>query len=110
LVVRLALQGPWQDPELVFTGPAGQPIDARNLLRDFQTITVAAGLGKLPFHTLRHTCGTIMAAASVNPRGIADRLGHANATFTLNTYVHTTGDIEQHATEAIAEALRNAAN
>ena len=68
--------------------------------------TSAAGLDKLPFHILRHTCGTTMAAANVNARAIAGWLGHANATFTLNTYVHTTGDIEQHAAESIAQAPR----
>lgn len=47
-----------------------------------------------------------MVNAGVNARVVADRLGHANATFTLNTYYHTTSDVESEATEAIATALR----
>ena len=50
-----------------------------------------------------------MANAGINAKAIADRLGHANAAFTLNTYVHTTGDAESQAAEAVGAALRNAA-
>jgi integrase len=106
---RLRAGPEWQDNDLVFCGEAGQPLDARNVLRWFQRIAADAGLGKLAFHCLRHTCGTLMASAGTNPKYIADRLGHANATFTLNTYVHTTGDAEAQAAEAIGKALRAAA-
>lgn len=106
---RLRTGAEWQDNDLVFCGDSGQPLDARNVLRRFQIMTVAAGLGRVPFHALRHTSGTIMANAGINARNIADRLGHANATFTLNTYVHTTGDAESQAAEAVGAALRNAA-
>jgi len=96
----------WEDNDLVFCGDRGQPLDARNVLDWFQRMTTDAGLGRVPFHALRHTSGTLMASAGINPRYIADRLGHANATFTLNTYVHTTGDAEAQAAEAIGAALR----
>ncbi len=42
-----------------------------------------------------------------HPNYISDRLGHANATFKANTYVHTTADAESMAAEAIAAAMRS---
>jgi len=105
---RLALGSAWEDNDLVFCSPLGAALDGHYVLKVFQRITVAAGLGKIHFHSLRHTCGTMMASAGVNPRFIADRLGHANATFTLNTYVHTTKDADAEAAERVGEALRAA--
>ena len=105
---RLAKGTDWHDNDLVFAGDHGQPLDARNALEWFQRMTEAAGLGRVPFHALRHTSGTLLASAGVNPRCIANRLGHANATFTLNTYVHTTGEAEAQAAAAVGAALRAA--
>ena len=90
----------------MFCGSKGQPLDSRNVLRGFQNITAGAGLGRLRFHTLRHTSGTLAARAGINAKAIADRLGHADATFTLNTYVHTTHDVEEATAEAVATAIR----
>ena len=107
---RLRQGDAWQQNDLVFCGEHGQPIDARNALKWFQKMTIQAKLGKVPFHALRHTSGTMLASAGINPRYIADRLGHANATFTLNTYVHTTGPAEAEAAAAVGLALRAASS
>lgn len=103
---RLAAGPAWTDNDLVFCEEAGGPIDAKTVLKWFQRIAAAAELGHVRFHALRHTAGTLMAAAGINARFIADRLGHANATFTINTYVHTTKDAEIEAAEAVAKVLR----
>lgn len=104
--IRLGAGPDWADNDLVFCEPTGGPIDAATVLKWFQRIAQAAGLGHVRFHALRHTAGTLMAAAGINPRFIADRLGHANATFTINTYVHTTKSGELEAAEAVAKVLR----
>jgi integrase len=105
---RLAGGEAWTDNDLVFCGTLGGPRDARSALKAYQRITMEAGLGKATFHALRHTSGTLAARVGINPKYISDRLGHANATFTINTYVHTTTDAESMAAEAIAEAMRHA--
>jgi integrase len=40
------------------------------------------------FCDLRHTCATLLLAANVNPKIVAERLGHASVTLTLDTYSH----------------------
>lgn len=106
--LRGASHGTWKDNDLVFPSSTGGPMDATNLRVHFQSLTAAAGLGKLKFHALRHTSGTMMAKSGINAKYIADRLGHANATFTINTYVHTTREAEQQAADAVGHAMRAA--
>ena len=40
------------------------------------------------FHTFRHTCASMLFASGKNVKQVAAWLGHANASFTLDTYVH----------------------
>jgi hypothetical protein len=40
------------------------------------------------FHATRHTHASLLIAASVHPKAIQARLGHASITTTLNTYGH----------------------
>jgi Phage integrase family len=40
------------------------------------------------YHTLRHTCGSLLFEAGRNVKQVSEWLGHADPSFTLNTYVH----------------------
>jgi integrase len=40
------------------------------------------------FHTFRHTCASLLFEAGRNVKQVAEWLGHADASFTLRTYVH----------------------
>lgn len=58
------------------------------------------------FHSLRHTHATRLIEAGVNVKTVAERLGHANTTVTLNTYVHNTKKMQDEAVDAF-ESLAN---
>jgi integrase len=48
-------------------------------------------VGRMPwvsFHTFRHTCASLLFANGKDIKQIQTWLGHANAGFTLHTYVH----------------------
>jgi len=45
-------------------------------------------LPKLTVHDLRHTHASLLLAAGVDVKVIQERLGHASAMVTLNTYAH----------------------
>ncbi|WP_390404479.1 tyrosine-type recombinase/integrase [Lacticaseibacillus jixiensis] len=47
-------------------------------------------LRRITVHGLRHTKATLMAEDNINPADIAGTLGHANAKFTMEHYVHNT--------------------
>lgn len=47
-----------------------------------------AGAPWAGFHTLRHTCASILFESGRNLRQVQRWLGHHSASFTLDTYVH----------------------
>ena len=46
-------------------------------------------LSKITFHELLHTCASILNNKGANAKNNSKRLGHADASITLNTYTHT---------------------
>jgi integrase len=76
----------WEGGPLVFTTPIGTPLDPSNVLKQFQSTLKVAGLPKLRFHDLRHSCATLLLAQGVSPRAIMEILGHTTITITMNSY------------------------
>jgi integrase len=54
----------------------------------FLTAVRRAGLEPLRFHDLRNSAVALAIKAGAHPKAIAERLGHASITTTLNTYGH----------------------
>lgn len=50
---------------------------------------------QLNAHSFRHTHATMLIEAGATPKGVAGRLGHANATITQNLYTHNTEKMQQ---------------
>jgi integrase len=46
------------------------------------------GLPRIGIHGLRHSAATWLIGAGVNPKVVAQRLGHANVATTIGTYSH----------------------
>jgi integrase len=74
------------DDHLVFCHPqTGEPYDASQIRKRFYAAMTAAGMGQrcgreggITFHSLRHTFGTLMAAAGVPMRTLQEWMGHRN--------------------------------
>ena len=64
-----------------------------------------AGLPDIRFHDLRHTFATQALASGVDAKTLAGILGHTKASFTLDTYTHTTGDMHKRAAEIVGGFL-----
>jgi integrase len=89
---------------LVFTAQNGRRLDEANYRRRvLDPACDHAGLAPIGFHVLRHTHGTIVAAATKDVRAVQRRLRHASASFTLATYVHLLDD--RTGVDAVAKAL-----
>ncbi len=82
----------WPDtPEWVFCSEAGSAPDARNVQRVWYRVRRRATKQKirpLPLHSARHSWATWAIQAGKNIRWVADQLGHADASTTLNHYAH----------------------
>jgi integrase len=65
------------DDELVFAQPdSGGPYDASRLRKRFKQAVARADLREVRFHDLRHTFGTLMAAAGAPLRALQEWMGH----------------------------------
>ena len=86
---RLRLGEVWQDYGFVFTTEIGTPVHKSNLLsRSFYPLLEKAGLPRVRFHDLRHTCATVLLAHGVHPKLVQEQLGHSQISLTLDTYSH----------------------
>jgi integrase-like protein len=56
-------------------------------------------------HDLRHFFASALIRAGLNPKVVAERLGHGNAAMTLNVYAHLWPDDEDRSRQAVDEAL-----
>jgi integrase len=80
--------------EVVFCNVLGGPLDGSALRRRFKRARDAAKLRPLRFHDLRHTYGSLLAAAGVDLVTIQAAMGHG-ALSTTSRYLHAKPASEQ---------------
>jgi len=95
----------WQDSGFIFVTSVGTPMDPRNLLREFKSICVDAGLGNWHVHELRHSAASIMLAMGVPLQVVSEVLGHASIRMTADVYGHILAPDRQAAADAMGRAL-----
>ena len=55
----------------------------------FQAILKRSGVRNCKFHAIRHTFATRALESGMDVKTLADIMGHANASITLNIYAHS---------------------
>jgi integrase len=74
---------------LLFASTKGTPLRADRILSDeFHPLLENLGIPSAGFHAFRHTSATILDQLQAPMKIRQQRLGHANAELTLNTYTH----------------------
>jgi integrase len=85
--------------DYIFADALGGFMDPVFISRKFKTAvkraSSAAGLPSIRLYDARHTHATILLRACVNPKVVADRLGHASVVITLDTYSHVLPDTQE---------------
>ncbi len=84
-----------------------EPTSPGSAYSRLKTLLRKAGLPSIPFHALRHTFATHALASGVDAKTLSGILGHTRAGFTLDTYTHTTGDMQKRAAEIVEEFMTN---
>ena len=88
-IEKLAAGTQYLDQDFIFATRNGAPADLHNMTkRHFLPLLEAAELPRIRIYDLRHTHATLMLSAGVPVKVVSDRLGHASAVMTLNTYAH----------------------
>ena len=70
-----------------------------------KAILEKAGLPSIRFHDLRHTFATHALTSGVDAKTLSGILGHTNASFTLDTYTHVTGDMQKQAAGIVGDFM-----
>lgn len=93
---------PW-----IFPDPLGDggPIRPSSASYHLKRLLKAAGLPDIRFHDLRHTFATQALASGVDAKTLSGILGHTNASFTLDTYAHVTGEMQHQAARVVGDYL-----
>ncbi len=104
---RLSLGSAWQDGDLVFPGPCGEPADEMAIYR--RQFLKLARVAQLPIGTrlydARHTFATLALTGGIPVHEVSKILGHSTVTLTLNTYSHLLPDRATTATDAVGAAI-----
>jgi integrase len=94
--------------DLVFTDAVDAPLKPNAVTNEWIRATAAIGRS-IGLHALRHTHASQLIAAGVDILAVSRRLGHANASITLNIYGHLLHDTDDRAAGAIEEMFARVA-
>ena len=96
------------DDTLVFSHPDGSPLAPSTLTLAFRRLTQRIGLEGVRLHDLRHTMASLYLEQGVNPKTVAERLGHASVSITLDLYSHCLPGVQEAAAAQFDAAMESA--
>ena len=80
------------------------PYEPRTLQYAFQRLVAKCGYEGFHFHCLRHTFATRCVQSGFDIKTLSEILGHANASFTMNRYVHSDLDAKRKQMDILNES------
>ena len=84
---------------------AGQPIQARRVIEQFHEALAKAGLRRVRFHDLRHSCATLLLVQGVSLRVVMEVLGHSEIALTMNAYSRVIPELRHEAAKRMQQIL-----
>jgi integrase len=96
------------DLDLIVALPDGSPWKPDSFTASYARFAEKIGLKGVRFHGLRHSHASHLLRQRVPVKTVQERLGHANASTTLNTYAHMLPGDDQEAAGLIDKRLRAA--
>lgn len=101
--MRLALGNKWLGSKNIFTTDDGNIMNPSTGPKWFSCFLEKNNFPHIRFHDLRHTFATLLVGNNVDINTVSSTLGHAQASTTMNYYVHSL----ESASKASAELLEN---
>ena len=114
LKYRLSIGDYWQGGEWLFIQENGKQMSYSTPYSAFQDTIARYNADKredqklpaIPFHGLRHTSATLLIASKQDVRTVSSRLGHAQASTTMNIYAHALRETDRKAVNALENMLQ----
>ena len=110
---RMSLGEYWKNENWVFIQENGKQMSYSTPYSAFHDTIVRYNTGRpvadqlplIPFHGLRHTSATLLIASKQDVRTVSSRLGHAQASTTMNIYAHALQETDRKAASALENIL-----
>lgn len=94
--------------DFVYAGVSGRPRWQGMILKDYiQPAVNKAGIGKIGWHTFRHTFSTLLHARGTPLAVQKELLRHADISTTMNVYTQAVSDDKRQAVSAVMDTLLN---
>ena len=106
-VLRAHLERQKLEQSNTMASEVGTPINPGNLARSYKALIRAVNLPDIRFHDLRHTAASLSIRRGDSAKVVAERLGHTNIAFTLNTYVHVFAEQRRAAAFGMADLIES---
>lgn len=90
----------------VLCSATGGFLSVANFERWWRSFRTEAGFPDLRYHELRHTQATQLLAQGVDVKTVQARLGHSDASLTLNWYAHAVPENDRAAADRLGELFR----
>jgi integrase len=95
----------WHENDLIFPSSVGTPMDPSNLRLDFNRLIEKAGIPKVRFHDLRHSCASLMLNRGIPVIVVSKILGHSKPSITLDLYGHLYSEMQGEASRLMDELV-----
>tara|TARA_R110002012_G_scaffold321959_1_gene552815 strand:+ start:4433 stop:5494 length:1062 start_codon:yes stop_codon:yes gene_type:complete len=95
----------WINQDVVFTTHQGNPLLARNVLREFVNVRDGAGLRRQTYHDLRHATANLLLDTGVSMDDVSKILGHSQYSITVDFYKHLNREARRAAMDKMSTSL-----
>lgn len=102
LTERLKVANLYENDSFVICNEFGKFVEPTTYQKFFKNMLKKAGIQDTNFHTLRHTFATRALENGFDVKVLADILGHADASTTLNKYAHALPDHKKTSMEKLS--------
>lgn len=93
----------WIENDLIFPNLRGNPTFPDKIIKRFKRLIREAGLPEIRFHDLRHTAASLMLNNGVPVIVVSKRLGHSQASITLDVYGHLIPNMQKQVADLMDE-------
>jgi integrase len=77
-----------EENNFTFTNESGEFVKPASLRSFLNSKLKEAGLKKIRFHDLRHTCASLLLSRGADPQAISNMLAHSRVSTTMDVYGH----------------------
>ena len=92
---------------LVFTDETGNRVTPQALYRAFKLVVTELNMKDVRFHDLRHSYAVVSLKSGDDVKTVQENLGHATASFTLDTYGHVTEKMKKDSADRMQAFIKS---